>query len=91
LTVIEQTAQTLGVSTSVSAVEISDLPAVRVSAAEPRLIHLFTAIDKTAHDDFRVSASLITSTIPAASAQVMAQAGVSVSIQLCPSSIDLLL
>jgi hypothetical protein len=36
-TVIQQTAQTLGVSTSVSAFEISDLPSVRVSAAEPRL------------------------------------------------------
>jgi hypothetical protein len=47
LIVIEQTAHSLGVSTSVSALEISDLPPVRVPAGVHRILynHLITAID----------------------------------------------
>ena len=58
LIVIEQTARNLEVSTTVSALEISDLPPVSVPAAGVNLvqrIHLITAIDKTPHDDLRVS------------------------------------
>ena len=55
---MEQSARNLGVSTSVSALKISDLPLVSVPAAGVILVkcnHLINAIDKTARDDLRIS------------------------------------
>ena len=62
LIVIEQTPRILGVDTSVSALEMSDLPPVSVPAAGVNLlqrIQLITAIDKTPHDELQISTSMV--------------------------------